>query len=239
MRSKPCAFCKQPVEVPELTGWAKHLNGLDACCDACVQRATERKRREEQREDCKRRYFDLLNRKLLQPHFREASFARSREDVEAQNPEAWKSAREWALRDNLYIHGHIGTGKTFLALCCLRKPFVAGYDVAETTARQFVRTSDLFRDPWNLMESWKAVDVLLLDDFDKATWNLDRIDALWELLNARMSAGRRTIMTGNVSLHDMNVMMRESAAANTARADAALERLKPIQQIEMKGKSLR
>lgn len=224
---------------------ASFLNSIAGLCDACAVVRGKEIEREALQERCKARYGELLNRGLVSAHFRDASFSRSNAGIEALNPEAWVSGRNWDRSQNLYIHGHIGTGKTYLALCVLRKAFVAGLSVAETTARQFVKISDLFRDPTGLMDGWKHADVLLLDDFDKATWNLERIDGLWELLNARMSAGRRTILTGNATLRDIAITMRErtgdgqQGTMNTARADAALERLKPITQLVLLGKSLR
>jgi len=242
---RPCPRCGQLLEYPEYSGLLEFLNGIAGLCDACAAIREREAGREALRDRCKARYSDLLHRGLVSAHFREASFSKSRADIEALNPEAWTAGRDWDRQQNLYIHGHIGTGKTYLALCVLRKSFVAGLSVAETTARQFVKISDLFRDPTGLMDGWKSVDVLLLDDFDKATWSLERIDGLWELLNARMAAGRRTVLTGNATLRDIAITMRErtgdaqQGTRNTARADAALERLKPITQLVLHGKSLR
>jgi len=240
-----CPGCNQAMEVERCHGMLEFLNTIDAYCDSCAEKKNKELEREQLKATCRMRYNELLRRGLVMEHFRDASFSKSDKTIEAMNPEGWEMARNWLRNENLYIYGYIGTGKTFMALAALRKAFVAGLDVAETTARQFVKTSDLFRDSDNLFNAWKHADVLLLDDIDKAHWNLDRIDALWELMNTRMSAGRRTIITGNVSLRDMAITMRERTGdkedglCNTSRADAAMDRLKPIKQIELLGKSLR
>lgn len=240
-----CPGCNQAMEVERCHGMLEFLNTVDAYCDECAEKKNRELEREQLKATCRMRYNDLLRRGLVIEHFRDASFSKSDKAIEAMNPEGWEIARNWSRKENIYIHGQIGTGKTFMALAVLRKAFVAGLDVAETTARQFVKTTDLFKDSENLFNAWKHADVLLLDDIDKARWNLDRIDALWELMNARMSAGRRTIITGNLSLRDIALIMRERSGdsdtntKNTSRADAAMDRLKPIKQIELLGKSLR
>lgn len=240
-----CPDCGKELEPVTFSGPFAFLNQLTAYCDECAAKKTTTLEREAIKEDCKRRYFDLHKRGLITEAFRRASFSTSKREIEAMNPEAWQFARAWKRAENVYIRGTVGCGKTHMAHCMMRKAFVAGYDVAEVTARQFVKTADLFRDPRNMVEEWKAVDLLLVDDIDKATWNLDRIDALWELFNARVSAHRRTLITANVGLRDLALMLRARTAdpktdeINTSRADAALDRLKPIHQIEMKGKSLR
>lgn len=245
LRSTACPRCEAAIQVPAFRGRFSWLNSLDAYCDECAAVRSVEIERQELQERLKRRYFEALRAGLLSEHFRVASFAKSDKSVEACNPEAWRTAREWSVRDNLYIYGGVGTGKTFMALCALRKPFVAGYDVAEVTARRFVKAADRFDEGRGMLDAWKRVDVLLIDDIDKADWKLDRIDALWDLLNARMSANRRSIITGNVTLRDLAILMRErtgdrqTETRNTARADAALERLLPVTVIEVKGKSLR
>lgn len=240
-----CPGCNEEMQVERCTGMLEFLNDVDAYCDSCAEKKAKELEREQLKATCRIRYNDLLRRGLVMEHFRDASFSKSDKAIESMNPEGWEMARNWLRNENLYIHGHIGTGKTFMALSVLRKAFVAGLDVAETTARQFVKTTDLFKDNDGLFNAWKHADVLLLDDIDKAKWNLDRIDALWELMNTRMSAGRKTIITGNVSIRDMAIIMRErtgdgeDGVRNTSRADAAMDRLKPIKQIELRGKSLR
>lgn len=245
MDSSRCPDCGKELEPVTFSGPFAFLNQLTAYCDDCAARKTTALERDALAEDCKRRYFDLHKRGLVTEAFRAASFSKSRREVESMNPEAWAFARSWDHSENVYIRGTVGCGKTYMAHCMMRKIFVAGYDVAEVTARQFVKTADLFRDPRNMIEDWKSVDLLLVDDIDKATWNMERIDALWELLNARVSAKKRTLITANVGLRDLALILRARTAdpktdeINTSRADAALDRLKPVAQLEMTGKSIR
>lgn len=240
-RAATCEGCGARIEIPRFQGRFAFLNDLIPYCDDCAAEKTAALEREQLREDCRRRYFDAAARGLLTNQFRRASFATSSKEIEALNPDAWKQGREWRRKENIWISGPMGCGKTFLALCMLRKAFVAGYEAAEVTALQYAKDSETFRP--TLSPMIKPVDVLLLDDIDKCEWRGDRLDALWELLNYRMSAGLRTIVTSNMTprnfLLDLRQRASRGATVNTSRADAALDRIKPVIQIEMEGKSLR
>ncbi len=182
--SKKCPGCGESGLVTESTGALRWLNRVDAYCEKCIEVKVAKQEQSNLREELKRRYFTALNSHLLSEHFRSASFAESKKELEEINPEAWGMARGWTRKANLYICGPTGTGKTFMALGALRRAFVQGLDVAEVTARRFCKVSDTFTEGHGLLEAWKKVDVLLFDDIDKATWKLERVDALWELLNA-------------------------------------------------------
>lgn len=241
--SKSCPGCGTVILLPTPTGLFAFGADMDVYCDPCVKIRVTHLERNQRTTELRTRFSEALRRGYLTERFRDASWSQSLKSVEDMNPEAWKNARGWLRNDNLYIYGGIGTGKTFMALCALRGAFVRGWDVAEVTARRFCKVTDTFTEGNGTFEHWKTVDALLLDDIDKARWSLDRIDALWELLDARMAANRRTIVTGNVGPSDLLKMLRERTVdgdeKNTTRADAALERLKPVTKIELKGRSVR
>jgi len=244
-RKVSCPDCDASFSVPVFGGRFTFFNKQPVYCDDCVATKIQAQEKERKVQELQLRCNEAIEADLLTEQFRTASFSESSKEIEAGNPEAWKSARKWTGRDNLYICGGVGTGKTFMALCALRWHFDAGRTVAEVTARRFTKVIDRFDEGRGMLAAWKKADVLLLDDIDKAQWTLDRIDGLWDLLNARMSAGRRSILTGNVSLPALVTLMRENArntnssTISTARVDAALERLKPVTVIEMTGGSLR
>ncbi|MCF6287376.1 MAG: ATP-binding protein, partial [Candidatus Hydrogenedentes bacterium] len=185
----------------------------------------------------------LLGRGLVTEELRSAAFHASNSAVEARNPEAWAMARRWRATRNLYVHGPTGVGKSYLARCCLNRVFQQGQAVAEVSARRFAKISDTFAEGGGLFSTWIRTEVLLLDDIDKANWSVDRVGALWELLDARASARRWSIVTGNVSPRELLDVLRERSVGhglrNNAMADATLERLRPCVTLCLEGESLR
>ena len=88
-----------------------------------------------------------------------------------------------------------------------------------------------------MFDAWCRADVLLLDDIDKTHASRDGIDCLWELLDSRCSAGRRTLVTANSKLRALSERLAESGEATTAAA--ALDRLRPLETLEFAGRTLR
>lgn len=179
----------------------------------------------------------------MRENFRAAAFQLSSESAEALNPAAWAQAREWNGNENVYIFGPVGTGKSFMALCMLQKKFQCGQRVGEVSAHRFAKATDRFDEGGRMLDAWKRVPFLFIDDMDKAAWNGERLAALWELLDERMVFRRRTIMTANVAARDLREMLRSQASrgsvSNYSLADATLDRMKPCATIELAGKSLR
>jgi DNA replication protein DnaC len=241
--SKSCPDCALAFEVE----WFDSPFSIDpdqpVYCDACAEKNFAEWEHQQKLEELKSRYFEAFRKGLVSEAFRDALFSNSDKSVEAINPEAWGMAREWPQLKNLYIYGGVGVGKSFMALCVLRRAFAKGQKVAEVSARRFAKVSDQFREGDGIMDLWKRADWLLLDDIDKARWTLDRIDALWELLDARCSGRRRTIITSNIDPAALRKMLREQTrdgdTMNFTRADATLDRLKPCTTIVMQGRSLR
>lgn len=242
--SKACPECGALFGAPVITGpFGAYFNDLDIYCDDCVGKRVARDDRERRAVDLRRRYTELRSRGLVTERLETVSFAKSSPELEALNPEAWKTAREWTERHNLYLWGSVGTGKTFMALCALRRAFQRGRTVAEVTARHFAKTTERFDEHKGLFPEWIRVDVLLVDDIDKTRWSGDRINALWELLDARSAENRRTIVTANVSPANLRELLMSATTqndiSNRSCAAAALDRLNPAIKVEMQGKSLR
>lgn len=159
--------------------------------------------------------------------------------IEARNPDAYQIARDWNRESNVYIHGPVGTGKTHLGYLLLRKRFRKFEACGVVSARRFCKVSDRFDEGNGLWRKWAELDVLMIDDLDKANWTSERLGALWEILDRRRFHNRKTIITSNVPVADLRKALREATPTNQSLADAALDRLKPCTTIELRGTSLR
>lgn len=239
--SKVCPDCGVVMELSYRPGPYSFLAEVDVYCDDCHARKVRAQEAELRAVRRLQRFNALKRRGLLTEEFRAASFRVSAAWVEALNPFAWSQCREWRGKENLYIHGPTGVGKSYLARCCLKRVFQRGCNVAEVSARAFCKASDTFSE--GQFAAWKGSPALLLDDIDKARWTEERVGAFWELMDARASARRRTIVTGNVSPVELRAVLKASlgrgAVENATAADAALERLRPCVTIHLTGKSLR
>lgn len=188
-----------------------------------------------------RKYGDLQGRGLLRENFIQSGFNKSTQEIEALNSEAWEAAKDWNGDSNIYLYGPVGCGKSFLALSILKKVFCVtkGRDVAEIAARRFAKLSDRFDEGRGILAVLSKVNMLLIDDLDKAIWDPERLAALWEILDDRMVGNRRTVITANVAPLQLREILRAQSPGNQSLADAALDRLKPCLTLELKGKSLR
>lgn len=241
--SKACPDCGLVMALPGPVGTLGFGDGLAVYCDGCAVRRYRELDQAARTARLRTRFEALQVRGLVGPELRRVCFRKSDALVEALNPEAWAAARRWREQRNLYVFGPTGVGKSFLARCCLHRAFQHGREVAEVSARRFTKVSDTFAEGRGLFNAWKEATVLLLDDIDKAMWNPDRVGALWELLDARASARRRTLVTGNVSPPELAQILHASNTGaglrNEATVDATLERLRPCETLRLDGESLR
>lgn len=164
-------------------------------------------------------------------------FSNSDPEIEKRNPVAFKRARAWRMTENLWIYGHIGAGKTFLAECLLdmvQQDFNAR--VLFASAQMILR--------WNQKDSPNTVfpvaqvrGVLAVDDIDKLDPRL--IPRFYELMEARSRKALPTIVTANTSNGRSRSFFEKHSPDNPGMALAAFDRLKPLSVIELRGKSLR
>lgn len=239
--SKACPTCGMEMTLERPTGAFAFACELPVYCDPCAKIKIREHESQMRAIRLRERFSILLAHELVTAEFRAASFRASRPEIEAMNPEAWAAGRSWDKRQNAYVYGPTGVGKSYLARCCLKRVFQGETNVAEVSARAFCKSTDTFTE--GRFADWKSATALLLDDIDKTTWTADRVGAFWELLDARASGKRPTIITGNVSPVDLRAILREGVAKgrseNATSADAALERLRPCLVIHLTGKSQR
>ena len=109
---------------------------------------------------------------------------------------------------NLFFSGNTGLGKTFLSACIAREVSNAGFSVVYDTAinvfarfedRKFGRESEA-RDDTN---RYLNCDLLILDDLGSEMTTQFVQSALYELINSRLTAGKRTVISSNLSMDDI------------------------------------
>lgn len=153
-----------------------------------------------------------------------------------ENDEAVAQAR--AAKGNLYLFGTPGSGKTHTARCLLTFAAYNGASIAECSAPAAVREITQFQTSATQV-AIMGHRVVLIDDLDKLNHNSHTLTALWELLDARSTKNKRTIVTCNSSPAELVKQLRSFDTENKSVVNAALDRLHPLTVVEFKGKSLR
>jgi len=232
-----CHTCGASVVVPVLTGYAVPWNNSLVSCPTCAAResAAEARRRECERLD--QRITELVALGDYSDATRRCWFKRSNPAVESRNPTAWQAIRAWDGGQNLFLFGPPGTGKTHAARCILNRWLARRRTVAEISSRRVFKADRLFDDR-GALKRWQAVDVLLLDDIDKARWTEDALGALWELVDARCSNDVRTICTANVAWPALGELLAAGSPHNSALAESIASRISPA-KLEFAGDDLR
>lgn len=112
---------------------------------------------------------------------------------------------------NLFLSGPPGLGKTFLSACIARavseKGFSVVYDTAgnifaQFEARKFQRDSQDGREAKDETRRYLNCDLLILDDLGSELTTQFTQSALYELVNTRLVAGRRTVISSNLSMEE-------------------------------------
>ena len=112
---------------------------------------------------------------------------------------------------NLFLNGGTGLGKTFLSACIARvvadKGFSVVYDMAGSVFSAF--EEEKFRkseDPASLREDirrYLVCDLLIIDDLGTEMTTAFTISALYELINTRLLASRKTIVNSNLAIDEL------------------------------------
>ncbi len=110
--------------------------------------------------------------------------------------------------DNLYLYGAPGLGKTFLSACIARVVSENGFSVVYDTAgtvfaafesQKFSRDEEDARDAREEINRCLNCDLLILDDLGCEMTTALVQSALYTLINTRLSAGRRTVISSNLT----------------------------------------
>ena len=202
-------------------------------CDACVKAKVDGERKERRIT----RLRALVGEGAIEP---DTQYAWSRWRWPSITSGIEGAQTVFATSQNVWLWGPTGVGKSHLARVKLVKAVENGvHDVAEVSANTLVKTGMLFRDDLGRIQQWQRAGVLLLDDIDKVAWRREHVAILWELLDKRSSNGRQTVVTANMTLRDFHSWLRDVCADNHSVATGALDRLKPVKRVELKGTSRR
>jgi len=110
---------------------------------------------------------------------------------------------------NLFLNGSTGLGKTFLSTSIAKtvseKGFSVVYDTAASIfakfeAAKFSRRAE--EDP-DETRRYLSCDLLILDDLGTEMTTSFTVSALYTLINTRLTAGKKTVVSSNYSLQDL------------------------------------
>ena len=113
---------------------------------------------------------------------------------------------------NLLFSGGTGTGKTFLSGCIAREVSARGFSVVYDTAihmftafedRKFTRDAQDQRQARDAAYRYLACDLLILDDLGSELTTALTQASLYETVNSRLQAGRRTIISTNLDREEI------------------------------------
>ena len=114
--------------------------------------------------------------------------------------------------NNLFLSGPPGLGKTFLSACIARTVSENGFSVVYDTAvniftqfeaQKFSRDMDDTRQARDETRRYLSCDLLILDDLGSEMTTPFVQSALYTLLNTRLTAEKKTVISSNLSMDDV------------------------------------
>ncbi|MCI8478659.1 MAG: ATP-binding protein [Oscillospiraceae bacterium] len=137
-----------------------------------------------------------------------------RENMEFIRDVCWSYAERFGVFPvkNLFLTGSPGLGKTFLSACIARVVSEKGHSVVYDTAVQIFNTFEaqkFSRDAEDTQQAQKEThqylrcDLLILDDLGSEMTTPFVQSALYTLINTRLTAGRHTVISSNLSMDEV------------------------------------
>ncbi|MEG1857773.1 MAG: ATP-binding protein [Pseudoflavonifractor sp.] len=114
--------------------------------------------------------------------------------------------------NNLFLSGAPGLGKTFLSACIARTVSENGFSVVYDTAvnifarfeeQKFSRDADDTRQARDETRRYRSCDLLILDDLGSEMTTPFVQSALYTLINARLTADKKTVISSNLSMDEV------------------------------------
>lgn len=115
--------------------------------------------------------------------------------------ERWPEMREKGI--GLLLYGGVGSGKTFLAGCVCNALLEKRVRVCATSFPRVLNTLQAVFDRQEMLDHLAQYSCLLLDDFGVERGTEYAMELLFAVVDARYRAKRPTIITTNLSLHDL------------------------------------
>lgn len=118
--------------------------------------------------------------------------------------------KDASVKNNLLLTGSTGTGKTFLSSCIAKEFLDSGHFVLYLTATKVFQLIDdaKFRREGNefsdAVEMLSVCDLLIIDDLGTEYGFGYPQSQLFDILESRMLAGKRTVISTNMDLNELN-----------------------------------
>ena len=116
--------------------------------------------------------------------------------------------------NNLFLSGSTGLGKTFLSACIARTVSENGFSVVYDTAgevfarfeaQKFSRDEEDAREARDDTRRYLNCDLLILDDLGSELTTPFVQSALYQLVNSRLTAEKRTVISSNLTMDDVRL----------------------------------
>ena len=116
--------------------------------------------------------------------------------------------------NNLFLSGSTGLGKTFLSACIARTVSEQGFSVVYDTAvnvfarfeeQKFARDREEAGEAKDETRRYLGCDLLILDDLGSELTTPFVQSALYQLVNSRLTAEKRTVISSNLTMDDVRL----------------------------------
>lgn len=158
--------------------------------------------------------FDTFSIDYYSPNVDPGHGISPRENMDMNCSVCWNYASKFGRisTKNLLLAGPPGLGKTFLSACIARTVSENGFSVVYDTAvnvfeqfdtRRFRRDSADGLDALDETRRYLNCDLLILDDLGREMTTRLTQSSLYELVNARLVADKRTVVSTNLSMEEL------------------------------------
>lgn len=211
----PCPVCGKPAYAGQYT------NPFDIAhdCNCCIDRSFQYDSLLVSTYNKSRAEHLFLKSPSLPDFYREHFYrAALRGKPENQKVSAYLRSCDWMLRENLFLYGPAGTGKSMLAVSVARHMASQG-----KTAKYWnmVALLDAIKD--SIEEARRrpyleGYDVLVLDDVDKLRATEYAYERLYSILEQRWSSGKVTIFTAQFNPGEAALLLTPGNREERVRA---------------------
>lgn len=155
--------------------------------------------------------FDAFRLDLFSDAVSDASGRTQRQNMTSIYADAQYFVAQFPAVENLFLYGSSGLGKTFLCSCIAKALLDEGFSVIYQTPFGIIDILEkkTFTDKGNpfIEMAYRQLfdtDLLILDDLGTETPNTFTISEFYNILNARIVADKRTIISTNLKLSELS-----------------------------------